>query len=139
MDSLGKLATLAILFTGAALILDLTPASAAAALALRRSLPTATWRSSRARVPVSDLNLAAPDDQRRLHHRISVAARRVCMDAGGNTIAADDSLFDCYQRAMGDAWAVARQRIQMASTGSALVAQATASAAPVEVATALGQ
>ncbi len=138
MDSLGKLATLAILFTGAALILDLTPASAAAPSREEVTADGDMAVVTRA-VPVSDLNLAAPDDQRRLHHRISVAARRVCMDAGGNTIVADDSLFDCYQRAMGDAWAVARQRIQMASTGSALVAQATASAAPVEVATALGQ
>ncbi|TLU73016.1 UrcA family protein [Lichenicoccus roseus] len=138
MDSLGKLATLAILFTGAALILDLTPASAAAPSREEVTADGDMAVVTRA-VPVSDLNLAAPDDQRRLHHRISVAARRVCMDAGGNTIVSDDSLFDCYQRAMGDAWAVARQRIQMASTGSALVAQATASAAPVEVATALGQ
>ncbi len=75
-------------------------------------------------VSVADLNLTLPDDQRTLRHRISVAARRVCMEAGGNTAVQDDSLQTCYQTSLHDAWATAQDRIQVAMARANLMASA---------------
>ncbi len=73
-------------------------------------------------VTTADLNLALPDDQRTLRHRLSMAARRVCLEAGGTTAIQDDSLLTCYQSSMHDAWAEVQPRILLASSGSHPVA-----------------
>ncbi len=76
------------------------------------------------KVEIADLNLASPDDQRRLRQRLSVAARRVCAEAGGTTVVRDDSLSSCYETSMRDAWASVQDRISIASANAHSMANA---------------
>ena len=93
------------------------------------------------RVPTADLNLASPDDQRRLRHRLSVAARRACLEAGGATAIQDDSLLRCYEASMRQAWASVQDKILVASAKSHLIAgsQKQAPAASREVASSVSK
>ena len=74
------------------------------------------------KVATADLNLASPDDQRRLRQRLDVAARRACLDAGGVTAIQDDSLRRCYETATRDAWASVQDRILVAAARSHVIA-----------------
>ena len=75
-------------------------------------------------VSIADLNLAFPEDQRKLRHRLSVAARRVCMEVVGTTVIQDDGLMTCYQTSMHDAWASVQDRILVATARANLLASA---------------
>ena len=93
------------------------------------------------KVATADLNLALPDDQRKLRQRLSVAARRVCLEAGGTTAIQDRSLLRCYDDALRNAWAAVQPRILVASAGSRSVAgsQKRTSDRTQEVASSLGR
>nr|WP_321985702.1 UrcA family protein [uncultured Lichenicoccus sp.] len=105
------------------LMLYLAPAQAADRTDEEVTAPSEDYASASRNVAIGDLNLALPEDQQRLRHRISVAARHVCLEAGGGTAIQDDSQLACYQTSMHDAWAVAQERIQVASAKASLFAR----------------
>ncbi len=72
------------------------------------------------KVSSNDLDLASAAGAAMLHHRIDVAAMKVCEEATGGHDLGSPGLADCYARSSVDAWHQAEFRIAAARNGTAV-------------------
>lgn len=106
------------------ILLLLSAAVAASAASAQPPLVVRADPQPTIRVSYADLNLASPHGRKRLHNRVSAAARKLCVDGNIDPLAIEMAERRCYTASIRDAGEQIAQ---------ALAAQSTqlASAAPV--------